>query len=451
MSGTNEREKVLLVDDSVETLEMVERHLSAAGYRVATCGSVEEAVRLLESEPVDLVLTDMRMPRISGLDLVRHVHENLRSAAVMMITGYATIEGAVAAIKLGADEYLAKPFTREELLGAVERSLSALRLRRAAHRLDEPEAPFGLIGESEAMRQVHAAIARAAAHEQPVLLEGEFGTGRAAAAYAIHHSGARASRPLAVLDFGYVWASPAFWSSHFQLADDGGVLLRRVERLDPKLYSPLLHALAPQPAGPGCETAGPTVKARILATCRANGNSSASEQFADAFRERLGGSRIVLPPLRERGDDILLLVRTMAARAARELGRPVIRFSDHALQVLRDYRWPGNVIELETMVYRLATHSSGTLIQAPDFPALMRFSAIHGPGRPQTLTEVELAHIQTVLAGVGGNKTKAAELLGIDRKTLREKLKAAAAPAARSEPDSPDGSRPPEFGDQPGQ
>ena len=158
------RDRILVVDDSIDTLEVVERNLKAEGYRVFTATRVFEATELLEAAPVDLVITDLKMPNVDGLDLVRHVRENLADTEIMMITGYPSIEGAVQAVKTGAEEYLAKPFTDEELLAAVERALEKLHLRRRNRALRErmPPARHGLIGESEAMQKVFREIAKAA-------------------------------------------------------------------------------------------------------------------------------------------------------------------------------------------------------------------------------------------------------------------------------------------------
>ena len=172
-------ERILVVDDSPPTVEVIVRNLMDSGYRVWSASNVTEAIRMLESAPIDLVITDMKMPRIGGLELVRHVRENFRDTQVVMITGYPSIDSAVEAVKSGADEYLAKPFTDEELLSAVEKVLATQRLHR-------PEAPptdgeagsfHGILGQSEPMREVYRAIHKAASTPATVLISGESGTG----------------------------------------------------------------------------------------------------------------------------------------------------------------------------------------------------------------------------------------------------------------------------------
>jgi two-component system, NtrC family, response regulator HydG len=434
-------ERILVVDDAPETLELLQRHLQAEGYRVFSAAGVAEAVRLLEEQPIDLVITDLKMPKVSGLDLVRHVRENLRETEVMMITGYASIEGAVTAVKLGADEYLAKPFLKEELLAAVERSLHALRLRRAGAAGQEPVARFGLVGESEAIRRVHAAVLREAGRLGPVLLTGDAGTGKEATARAVHYGGPRARRPFLVFRvgaipaelvdtelFGETGPGDVGSAGFLQLAQGGTLYVDGVERLSPALQ----ERLVPESPGDGAvdpakRRRGPTGSGArvILGTAQDLPRLSERGKLAPTLRDLLEGRTVHLPPLRERGEDVLLLARHFLLLIAREAGLPAPRFSDRALAALREYHWPGNVGELKAVVGTLAATVDGGQIDVPDLPSLLRFSALRDFGALRSLAEVELQHIQEILTAVGGNKTKAAEILGIDRKTLREKLKSA--------------------------
>lgn len=430
-------ERILVVDDAPETLELIQRHLAPEGYRVFTSASVKEAIRILEEQPVDLVVTDLKMPKASGLDLVRHVRENLRDTEIMMITGYASIEGAVAAVKLGAEEYLAKPFTREELLAAVDRVLQTLRLRRTASAGEEPPSVLGLVGESEAMRRVQAVLLREAGGAGPVLLVGESGTGREAAARAMHYGGARAGALFFFVNcagippdriereiFGAAKPGEAVGpGGFFDLAQGSTLYLAAVERLPRGAQERLLDAVAGRDGG--------SHSVRLIAASTLDPEALERRHALHPDLVRLLSTTVVhLPPLRERGDDVLLLARHFGARTARGMGGPAPRFSDRALAVLRDYHWPGNVGELQHVIISLVAMTEAGQIDVPDLPSLMRFSALRGGGMHRSLAEVELHHIQIVLSGVGGNKTKAAEILGIDRKTLREKLKAAGDSAA---------------------
>ena len=189
MTSRQTKESILVVDDAVDTLEVLERNLSLKGYRVFTSTNVSDAIGILEGAKIDLVIADYKMPKINGLDLIRYVRENLSDVEVMMITGYASIEGAVEAIKTGAEEYLPKPFTDEELYSAVERVLEKLNLRRTGT-LDSSHtgpAPYGLIGKSPAMQKVLNAIVKAAQTHATLFVTGESGTGKDLVARAIHY------------------------------------------------------------------------------------------------------------------------------------------------------------------------------------------------------------------------------------------------------------------------
>ncbi len=199
-----EKECILAVDDSLDALEIVRRNLTSGGYRVVTACGVAEAIEILRVEPIDLVITDLKMPKTSGMDLVRHVRENFNDTEVMMITGYATIEGAVEAMKTGAEEYLSKPFTDDELFTAVKRALDKLHNRRIAksRAVATPRTPRGFIGESGAMDGVYRAIAKASNSRATVLISGESGTGKELVARAIHYSGPRAAAPFIAVNCG---------------------------------------------------------------------------------------------------------------------------------------------------------------------------------------------------------------------------------------------------------
>jgi len=434
---------VMVVDDSPATLEVLQRNLTAAGFRVFTASSVSEALQLLDKTAVDLVITDLKMPGVSGMDLVRHVRENLHNTEVMMITGYATVEGAVQAVKTGAEEFLAKPFTDEELLAAVNRALGKLRVRRAAHDTAlEPNATYpGILGESEAMKHVLAAVARAATTSATVLIAGESGTGKELVARAVHYTSPRASAPFVPINcggipeglleselFGYVrgafTGATETRAGFFQTAEGGTVFLDEISETSASMQVKLLRVLQDREVCMVGDTRVRKVDVRVIA---ATNKDLLSLVQKNVFREdlffRLNVLAVTIPPLRERGDDTLRLASHFAAKYAREFGRPVPRFSEAALRVIADYYWPGNVRELENFVQRIVVMSERECIDVTDLPAHMRFSAAREAGLNRSLAEVEAEHIKNVLASVDGNKSRAAEILGIDRKTLRDKLK----------------------------
>ena len=443
MKDSAKKDRVLVVDDAPDTLEVLQRNLTARGYGVFTAPGVAEAIQILDRTPVDLVITDLKMPRASGLDLIRHVRENLKDTEIVLITGYASIEGAVQAIKTGAEEYLSKPFTDEELFAAVERSMERLRLRRAGHK-DLPATPpnrYGLLGESEAIARVWQAVAKAASTNATVLISGESGTGKELVARAIHYGSGRSAAPFVTVNcggipeglleselFGHV--KGAFTGAtdsragFFQTADGGTIFLDEVSDTSLAMQAKLLRVLQEKEVCMVGARRQQKVDVRVLA---ATNKGLFALVKKGTFREdlyfRLNVINISIPPLRERGDDVLLLARHFAARFAREAGRPAPEFSENALRVLRRYDWPGNVRELENAIQRLVVMTDGNLIEIPDLPPLMRFSAPREDGMDRTLAEMEAEYIRNVLAKVGGNKTRAAEILGIDRKTLREKLR----------------------------
>jgi len=438
-----EKARILVVDDALNTLEVLQRNLTSQGYQVFTAQDVAEALRLLEGTAIDLVITDLKMPKVSGLDLIKHVRENYKDTEVMMITGYASIEGAVQAVKIGAEEYLSKPFTDEELFAAVKRALDKLKLRRAGMEDMDVKLPnmCGLLGESKAMKKIFREIIKAASISATVLITGESGTGKELVARAIHYNSKQSSAPFLPVNcggipeslleselFGYVkgafTGATESRAGFFQTADGGTIFLDEISNTTLAMQAKLLRVLQNKEVCMVGSSRPQHVNVRIIA---ATNKELLALVKKGIFREdlyyRLNVITIDLPPLRERNDDILLLARKFASIYADEFGKPTPKFSDKTLKILKGYHWPGNVRELENVIQRLVAMTDNEVIEAADLPSVMRFSAFKKAGLQRTLAEVEAEHIRNVLAAVNGNKTKAAEILGIDRKTLREKLK----------------------------
>jgi DNA-binding NtrC family response regulator len=415
MKNGMDKERILIVDDSPETLEML----------------------------VDLVITDYKMPKSSGMDLIRYVRENLRNTEVMMITGYATVEGAIEAIKTGAEEYLTKPFTDEELFSAVRHALEKRQLRMASQdRVPETiRSQYGILGESEPMNEVFRAIDKAASTPATVLITGQSGTGKELVARAIHYSSKRASAPFVPVNcggipeglleselFGYV--KGAFTGAvesragFFQTADGGTVFLDEASETSLAMQVKLLRVLQEKEVVMVGSTQPRKVNVRILAATNKNLLGLVKKgSFREDLYYRLKVIEISIPALRERSDDIILLAKHFAQKYSQEAEKPEPQFSDKALEVLTNYAWPGNVRELENVVQSLVVMTDSDVIDVPDLPDLMRYAGVRDEGLNRTLAEVERAHIRNVLASVSGNKTRAAEILGIDRKTLREKMR----------------------------
>ena len=436
----SEKLRVVAIDDNPATLEVVARVLAPHGYAVRTAAGLAEAMALLAREPADVVITDLRMPGEDGLAVVRTVREQFPDTEIMMLTGYPSVEGAVHAMRDGAAEYLAKPFTAEELVDAVERLAQRVRRRRLMA-ADVP-APDGLLGASAAMRQVFALIHKAAASAATVLISGESGTGKELVARAIHYQSARRAQAFVPVNcsaipeslveselFGHVQGAftgaTKSRAGFFEIAAGGTIFLDEIGDASPSLQAKLLRVLQNKEFCLVWSSRPRTADARVIV---ATHKDLAALVRQGVFREdlfyRIQVLEIRVPPLRERGEDVLLLAHFFCQRFAQELGRPQPRFDDAALDALLRYAWPGNVRELENLVHRLVLLVDRDTIGCGDLPAYMRAL----PPRetafvPRSLAEVEAEHIRAVLAHVGGNKSQAAEILGIDRKTLREKLR----------------------------
>jgi two-component system, NtrC family, response regulator HydG len=397
-------EKILIVDDAADTLEVLERNLTARGYAVTTEEHAARARELLARERFDLVITDLRMPDGDGMDLVRLVREQAPDTEVMMITGYATIQGAVDAVKTGAAEYLAKPFTKDELYAAVSRSLGRLRAAREA-RGGSSGGRFALIGNCDEMRLAFAAMTKALAGAQPVVFAGEPGTGRSACARAFANAIAHAA-PFTVVSAGDPGLAGRFPDVCAQ-AGGGFLVVRDLEWAGEGMQKRLA-------AGSG-DARLLLIASPLLETLVARGVIRHDPVAG------LGAVEVRLPPLRERGGDVATLSEHFAA-ALPGGPRPAPVFGAAALRALEAYAWPGNVAELRFAVAKAVAGAGRFPVEPRDLPDPVRNA---GGGAERPLDDVVAEHIRRVLAGCGGNKSRAAEILGINRKTLGEKLRAA--------------------------
>ncbi|MBC8314294.1 MAG: sigma-54-dependent Fis family transcriptional regulator [Bacteroidales bacterium] len=450
MAISKNKKQILVVDDTLITLEILQRNLATKGYHIFTAQNVAEALSVLEVKNIDLVITDYKMPNVTGLDLIKHIRENYKNTEVMMITGYASIEGAVHAIKAGAEEYLAKPFTDEELFKAVKKALDRSRLRQTWQKsaLTEYSTTYGIIGKSEVMQNVFNQIKKAASTSATVLISGESGTGKELVARAIHYSNRKASAPFVPVNcggvpeglleselFGYV--KGAFTGANetragfFLTADGGTIFLDEISNTSLSMQAKLLRVLQNKEVYMVGSSRTQTVNVRIIAATNKDLHKLVEKGlFREDLFYRLYVISLDLPPLRDRDDDIMLLIHNLATKFANEFGKAKPQFSKDTLKALRNYHWPGNVRELENVIQRLVAMTDGELIEATDLPSIMRFSAYGKVTLRKTLAEVEVDHIRNVLSATQGNKTKAAEILGIDRKTLREKLKRLSIPTS---------------------
>ena len=439
-TASTDKEWILVVDDAPGTLEVIGRNLTAKGYGVYTVTNVADAIGILDSKRVDLVVTDYKMPVADGFDLLRHVRENFKDIDVVMITGFPSLEGAIRAVKRGAEEYLAKPFTDKELFNAVSQALDKSRKRKMASTRQIPANRYGLIGESKALQTVLKAVAKAARTSATILLCGESGTGKEIIARAIHYNSKRGAAPFVPINcgaipenlleselFGYV--KGAFTDASetragfFQTADKGTIFLDEISEASLAMQIKLLRVLQDKEILMLGSNRPTRVDVRIMTATNKNLQDLVEKgRFREDLFYRLNVVTINLPPLRERENDIILLVRHFINKFSKELEKSTLDISDEALEILVDYHWPGNVREVENIIQRLVVMAETDAIEVSDLPSLMRFSARKTQNANRTLAEVETENIRRVLASTEGNKSQAARILGIDRKTLREKL-----------------------------
>jgi len=431
---------VLVVDDSAETVELIKRNLQSLGYQIYTASNVQSAIKLLGSLEIDLVITDLQMPGENGIELVRHVSENHKGMGILVITGFPSIKGAIESIKIGAEEYLVKSFTDEELFNAVEGVLKkTYRNKKAAKKQSTQN--FGIIGESEQMLKVFSTINKARSTNATVLIYGESGTGKELVARALHYGGNASAAPFVPINcggipdslleselFGYVkgafTGATETRAGFFQTADGGTIFLDEISNTSLSMQAKLLRVLQEKEFYMIGSKKSLKVNVRIVAATNVDLMQLVKKGlFREDLYYRLNIISIDLPPLRERGGDILQLTDFYLSKYVKELGKGPMRFSPKATKALKEYSWPGNVRELQNLVHRLVIMADDSTIDTPDLPESFRFSASRSKGLGRKLDDVEREYILDALAANKNNISQTAISLGIDRKTLRDKIK----------------------------
>ena len=434
---------LLVVDDDQVARELLAETLGREGYRVHVAGGGEEALRLAGAEPFDMALVDLRMPDLDGLAVLRQLAMIQPDLPVVILTAFATIETAIEAVNAGAFDYLSKPFRMEEIKIVVRRTLDARRLARENLQYrQELGARYGfeaLVGQSHQMVEIYKLIARMAALDTTVLIEGETGTGKELVARAIHGASARAARPFVVVDcaalpetlfeselFGHERGAftGAFAARRglLETSTGGTCFLDEIGELTAPLQAKLLRTLQDRSIRRvGGNDAIPVDVRVVAATNRDLRRLIADGGFRDDLYYRLNVVTITVPPLRERASDIPLLAQHFLEIFARRGGRAVKRLAPEAVALLTAYRWPGNVRELEHVIERATALSSSETLLLDDFPPHLHEERDRAPRLPSegmTLEDVKRWYVNKVLEEAGGNKLRAAELLGIDRRTL---------------------------------
>ena len=442
---------VLLVDDEVKLLKMLAGALRDEGHEVVEESDPREAQSLLSQRLFDVLVIDNLMPDMTGLDLIRElvsVAPEGERPQILMMTAHATIESAIEAMKLGAFDYLQKPFEVEELVVTVRRALEHQRLR-TQHRylIDERDEEFnhyGIIGRSVRMQEVIRTAELVAESKSTVLITGETGTGKELVARAIHGRSAQRDMPLIKVNcaaipeslleselFGHVRGAFTGATSNkkgrFALADGGSIFLDEIATMSPALQAKLLRVLQEREFEPLGSERTQRVDVRIIAaTNRDLKKLVAQERFLDDLYYRLNVIPIEIPPLRERREDILVLIESFVRRHAQRAGKQVTAFEDGALAALEAYDWPGNVRELENVIERAVVLSTNGLLSR----RLLSVSADAAPSVEslpslnlrQNLEWVELETVRRALEASGGIKKVAAERLGLSQRALSHYL-----------------------------
>lgn len=440
--------RILVVDDEPTQLELIGGFLKKQGFEAVLAESGEKALEIFRSEAIDLVLTDQKMPDMSGLDLLKALRALDPEAAVILITAYGTVETAVAAIKAGAVDYVTKPVNLDELLYRIEQVKERRRLlsenRNLRETLEKNHRIEGIIGASGRMIEVLSLARRVAPSEATVLIRGESGTGKELIAKAIHYASARASSPLIRVNcaalpenlleselFGHekgaFTGAIAARKGRFELANGGTLFLDEIGDLSLPLQAKLLRVLQEREFERVGSSRSIRVDARILAATHRNLEALVKTgQFRDDLYYRLNVVTIVLPPLRERREDLPLLLDHFL-RVFAEKNHKVMRgFTSEAREVLLRYDYPGNVRELENIIERAVVLTRDDVIGRADLPLSAQGLEETESGQanlPAAVEGVERRMIREALVQAGGVQTRAAEMLGISERALRYKLK----------------------------
>jgi len=441
-------EKVLVADDDALTRELLTETLGRHGCEVALAPDGAEAIRVLENEDVDLVLTDVKMPAVSGLEVLRRAREADRDLPVILMTAYGTIESAVEAMKIGAFDYIVKPFSPDRvdlLLQRVGEWHALVRENRYLRsQLAGREAGDEIVGRAPRIAEVVAMVRRVAQSKATLLIQGESGTGKELVARLAHLSSPRAEGPYITVNcaalsatlleselFGHekgaFTGAIARREGRFELAHGGTLLLDEISEIPLALQAKLLRAIEEEEF----ERVGGmrTIKVDVRLLCTTN-RDLVREVDEGRFRAdlyyRLNVVPVALPPLRERRDDIPLLVNYFLKRFSRESASPVRRVSKDAVSVLAKYSWPGNVRELRNIIHRAVVLGSSEVLRPDDLPGDLTSDRPRSVGSNlvvgQSIDDVERDLILKTLESTRGNKTEAARILQVTPRTLRNKL-----------------------------
>jgi DNA-binding NtrC family response regulator len=445
----NKDVNILIIDDEEAILDSCTRVLQKSGYSVQGTGNGIDGVQLFRSHFFHVVLLDLRLPGLEGMEVLRIIKEENPETPVIIITGYASIDSAVETIKHGAFDYLTKPFSAEELRVVINKALKSrdmffenISLRTE---LNDKSRFDMVVGKSPAMEKVFDIVRRVSATESTVLITGESGTGKELLAREIHKHSLRRETPFVVVDcgalvetlfeselFGHVKGSftGAYETKHgrFEVANGGTIFLDEISNISMNIQAKLLRVIQEREVTRIGSTKPIKVDVRIIAATNENLSDLVRQgKFREDLFYRLSVVPIHIPPLRERKQDIHVLVEHFMAKYCHRVKKSVKKISPPVIKALSEYDWPGNIRELENTIERAVVLSPGNEIRMDDLiyhGIGTKFSLLHPEdGHYRPLEDVEMEYIAAVLKAHHGNKSQTAKVLGIDRKTLLSKIK----------------------------
>jgi DNA-binding NtrC family response regulator len=436
------KENILIVDDNYDMLELLQRNLKSFNFHAYKASSVNEAIEVLKSTSIDLLITDLQMPEINGIELIKYASEHFPSIPKLVITGFPSVDTAINAVKSGALDYLSKPFTSEELKKAIQICLknSAQNLNHSIEKKVLKETFYaGIVGDSEEHYKLIDVIERVKNNRVTVLIEGESGTGKELIARAIHYNGRYASQPFITVNcggipetlleselFGYV--KGAFTGANetkkglFHAAAGGTIFLDEIGNASLTVQSRLLRVLQEKEITMVGSQTAEKIEIRIISATNSNlQNMIKNGTFREDLYYRLNVVSIESTPLRNRKSDLVPLINTFIKKYEKEYGKSNISITPKGIDILTRHDWPGNVRELENIMQRLIVMCDHE-IDVDLIPKQLKYKQPSESAHLKPLHEIEKTYILKVLSAVNNNKTKAAEILQIDRKTLRQKL-----------------------------
>jgi len=443
--------RVLIVDDEQSMCELIEQSLRLRDFESAWCTSAEEALQLTRYDDFDVVLTDLKMPKMSGTELCERIVTNRPDTPVIVMTAFGSMEAAVAAIRAGAYDFVTKPIEMDILAIALERAARHHQLKTQVRRLSElADRATGfdeIVGESPSMVRLYEQLSQVSDTETSILITGESGTGKELVARSIHRRSRRASGPFVAVNcaalpetlleselFGH--AKGAFTDARvdrkglFLQAEGGTLFLDEIGEMPLTMQPKLLRALEENRIRPvGSDQEVPFNVRLITATNRDLESEIEEGRFREDLYFRINVIQLDLPPLKARGTDILLLAQQYVGTFAKRAGKQIVGIAEPAAEKLLTYSWPGNVRELRNVIERAVALTRFEKIAVEDLPEKIRdyrssqiFIGGEDPSELVPMEEIERRYILHVLKSVGGNKTTAARVLGLDRKTLYRKL-----------------------------